>query len=71
MHSKNLVIELCTTILIRALFAVLSGEGPNELMPLGKYLGDWTNELGDDKYSYDHTWIVEFVRVDRNVTDIS
>jgi len=38
-------------------YVARAGEDPNVLMPLGKYLGDWTNELGKDKYNYGDLWI--------------
>lgn len=33
----------------------------NRTVPLGKYLGDVTNELGHNKYTYEGTYITEFV----------
>jgi len=31
-----------------------------EIVPLGKFLGDVTNELGNDKYSYNDEYIIEY-----------
>jgi predicted GIY-YIG superfamily endonuclease len=42
------------------IFVVRKGEDPNELMPLGHFLGDWTNEFGENQYEYGDEWAVEF-----------
>jgi len=44
------------------IYVARAGEDPNQLLPLGKYLGDWTNEIDDDnKYGYGEVWITTFV----------
>jgi predicted GIY-YIG superfamily endonuclease len=43
------------------IYVARAGEDPNDLVQLGKYLGDWTNELGPKDHSYDDVWIVDFV----------
>jgi hypothetical protein len=42
------------------IFEAKEDENPQTLAPLGSFLGDLTNELGD-KYSYGDEWIVEFM----------